>query len=1307
MAQRSSPSSTKVLPYETIMNMTDGIDPKSDSTGRGAPALSSRLVTFRAWLEENQCVVHPAVCIVNGEATDGTKNAPVLVFGPPTSVTAGVSSTSGASSLGNGGTGGGGMIGTSTTDKTHGRCGLIDTDLDRVLYDRTMGCQVRTVKEMKKDDVMMKIPRSLFITPDLIASSDAGKAVLACCRPPNESEGATLEGFWDVFVNTTEREKKFLEKISQNTGTQLLVKILQERKRVETTLNKAAKDLEDADFVSSEAEKIPEYKLIDRDTLSTRAPILAFLIHQRFSNQLKPPVSTLNRLEKITTKPDAYDKCILPPHSPPNWPSTFAPYARTLPPSVPLPICWKRNELALLAGCIPGLSILQEIVAQTMALASDLTSLIEAGLHFRFPSIFSKNMITWDRWLWAASVHTSRILPSSCYYNNGVKSGYDHIPSPGEMFLSPPHIWDELGVMIPLLDMLNHESNNAQVNLESPRGPTTVVDESSIQDMNTNGEAKVIINKRVKKGSELYTSYGLESNKEWILRYGFAQISNIVDTVSVGWGFNDCVGGVPPPSDYIDEHMSDFCSTDQAEKWKKHLLFESSDQDAINAWWTESRISLLENQMKAHALFFAALRSGKKMSSEAHHGGTFDPVLLTAVVVATLPRTDLSKHLKSLPSDDGTKAITISKLHQYVIRKYLMFFFSRKIERLLQSLSNGLKDHFNQIKLWTKITDGGLSFLGKDDSSSVEKTGCIGWQAFFDAFAYMAAVEVEKKYYSIAPESCVLTLYDGHLKSLQSSIQGVLSDINFSSTVLKQLEDLGFVVSIEHTPEEEMMVDEEIIEKDTTDTKPFNVNSSEESKHYVDDVSVASATERRKDENTAGNSPKNDGDKRDRNRNKRNRNRKGSGPSTIKLHLGNLAYQTTQSDLREYFSTRYGRDNVLECHIPTERDTGRSRGFGFVTMPEAVSLRVLHSDIPHEIDGRIIKIAESNTSSSSRGANPLPKGPIDPLPKGPIGGNDRCINCGYRPRYCTCSMPSIPGNHHPPHYGGMPPPPGAHAPMHMMPYDDMYGEPNPGMMGNYMPSMMGPYNPEVGYYGRGPNPEYDRPGRHRSRSWNRDRSDSRSPSRHRGSNIREDMMREQRHYDMDHRDRGLHRSYSRSRSPSYSRNRRSTRDSERESSRRSSRRHRRSSGSRDNGESSRYRSRSRSSGSDSRSGSYSSDESVPKRHNERDRNRERKSSLTGAIAQDLPTTTANNPSSSKGSDRNRSRSNSMPPQAREHEQMDHEKSKRESSKRSRSNRSRSASRERSSRKRKRSSKGSRRSKSKYRSPSSSSSDSSR
>lgn len=48
-----------------------------------------------------------------------------------------------------------------------------------------------------------------------------------------------------------------------------------------------------------------------------------------------------------------------------------------------------------------------------------------------------------------------------------------------------------------------------------------------------------------------------------------------------------------------------------------------------------------------------------------------------------------------------------------------------------------------------------------------------------------------------------------------------------------------------------------------------------------------------------------------------------------RLFVGNLAYQTTEEDLRQLFA---GVANVASVTLVTERDSGRSKGFAFVEM---------------------------------------------------------------------------------------------------------------------------------------------------------------------------------------------------------------------------------------------------------------------------------------------------------------------------------------------------------------------------------------
>ena len=49
----------------------------------------------------------------------------------------------------------------------------------------------------------------------------------------------------------------------------------------------------------------------------------------------------------------------------------------------------------------------------------------------------------------------------------------------------------------------------------------------------------------------------------------------------------------------------------------------------------------------------------------------------------------------------------------------------------------------------------------------------------------------------------------------------------------------------------------------------------------------------------------------------------------MSIYVGNLSYEVNQEDLNEVFS-EYG--SVKRVHLPTDRETGRKRGFGFVEM---------------------------------------------------------------------------------------------------------------------------------------------------------------------------------------------------------------------------------------------------------------------------------------------------------------------------------------------------------------------------------------
>ncbi|NIO00725.1 MAG: RNA-binding protein [Candidatus Latescibacteria bacterium] len=85
----------------------------------------------------------------------------------------------------------------------------------------------------------------------------------------------------------------------------------------------------------------------------------------------------------------------------------------------------------------------------------------------------------------------------------------------------------------------------------------------------------------------------------------------------------------------------------------------------------------------------------------------------------------------------------------------------------------------------------------------------------------------------------------------------------------------------------------------------------------------------------------------------------------MKIYVGNLAYSTTEEQLREKFA-QYGV--VEEINLPTDRETGRPRGFGFVTMPNAEEASAAISALNEtELDGRKLNVNEARPRRDSGG----------------------------------------------------------------------------------------------------------------------------------------------------------------------------------------------------------------------------------------------------------------------------------------------------------------------------------------------------
>jgi len=85
---------------------------------------------------------------------------------------------------------------------------------------------------------------------------------------------------------------------------------------------------------------------------------------------------------------------------------------------------------------------------------------------------------------------------------------------------------------------------------------------------------------------------------------------------------------------------------------------------------------------------------------------------------------------------------------------------------------------------------------------------------------------------------------------------------------------------------------------------------------------------------------------------------------TVKIYIGNLSWKANDEDLRAAFEA-YGA--VESAEVVKERETGRSRGFGFVVMPDAAEAQKAIAALNgQEIVGRPIRCNEAQERSERR-----------------------------------------------------------------------------------------------------------------------------------------------------------------------------------------------------------------------------------------------------------------------------------------------------------------------------------------------------
>jgi RNA recognition motif-containing protein len=89
-----------------------------------------------------------------------------------------------------------------------------------------------------------------------------------------------------------------------------------------------------------------------------------------------------------------------------------------------------------------------------------------------------------------------------------------------------------------------------------------------------------------------------------------------------------------------------------------------------------------------------------------------------------------------------------------------------------------------------------------------------------------------------------------------------------------------------------------------------------------------------------------------------------SGSADVKLYVGNLAFDTSEENVSKLFA-QYG--TVVDCFLPTDRESGKVRGFAFVTMPAADAETACNKLNGFEMDGRPLRVNEAQPKGGGGG----------------------------------------------------------------------------------------------------------------------------------------------------------------------------------------------------------------------------------------------------------------------------------------------------------------------------------------------------
>ena len=362
-------------------------------------------------------------------------------------------------------------------------------------------------------------PTHPFSSPiSFFPKSDVG---VAMCGVVESGEGDEKGGFVDHVSDLDDQH----ERLSTMGGGDLLEQIMAERARAADPVPDPKLDssvVVDPSNPAAKGESVP----------TDRGVLLAYLIHQRYGEEQPPPSS--------------------PPSPPSSW--SHAPFVRCFPNAYGLPISWSRAELEMLSSNILCHKVLLSTAAVTAQLAADYHAVRRVATRASREAVVSA--LTWERWLWASASVSSRS------HGDTVAMGATKGP-------------DAMGVIVPVLDMLNHDPESAQITWKRRKvrimaetsgggGGDGGVDKAGGGREGGGGDAKreegdgdddagadgagaagagggrAVLERPLACGDQVLTHYGHDrSNAELLLSYGFAQWDNGHDELTVGWGLDD------------------------------------------------------------------------------------------------------------------------------------------------------------------------------------------------------------------------------------------------------------------------------------------------------------------------------------------------------------------------------------------------------------------------------------------------------------------------------------------------------------------------------------------------------------------------------------------------------------------------------------------------------------------------------------------------------------------------------------------------------------------------------------------------